>query len=122
MVRMALSIWLNSRFLERTWRICGAERLGIDLVCDESNPWNGIVPVTPIMDQQLDDIVIRWTLVPLEEKLLRQLNQKIYDHQKAKENWLEIYLTIFLLLNNTEVQLAHYRQFARRYGFSVSGI
>lgn len=57
------------------------------------------------MDQQLNQMVIQGILAPLEEKLLHQLNQKIYDHQKAKENWLEIYLTIFLLSNNTEVQL-----------------
>lgn len=73
------------------------------------------------MDQQLDQMVTQGILAPLKEKLLHQLNQKIYDHQKAKENWLGIYLTIFLLSNNTEVQLAHYLQFARRYGFSVSG-
>ena len=88
-------------------------------ISDKTNPWNGIIPVTPIMDQQMDQIVIREILIPWRDALLRQLNQKIFDYEKRKENWSRIYLTMFILLNNTEVQLAHLLQFARRYGFSV---
>ena len=120
MVQMALYIWSTARMIERTWRISGAETLGLEPVCGTSNPWNGIISVTPIVDQQLDQIVIREILAPCRGQLLRQLNEKIYNYTKAQENWFEVYLTIFILLNNTEVQLAHYLQFARRYGFSIS--
>lgn len=78
-------------------------------VCDRNNPWNGIIPVTPIMDQQLDQIIIREILIPWRDSLLRELDRKIYDHKKAKENWFEVYLTIFILLNSTEVQLVQAR-------------
>ena len=120
MVQTALSIWSTTRLIKRTWRICSAETLGMQAVCDRNNPWNGIIPVTPIMDQQLlDQIIIREILIPWRGSLLRELDRKIYDHEKARENWFEVYLTIFILSNSTEVQLAHSLQFARRFGFSV---
>ena len=118
-MQTAICIWSTTRFIERTWRICGTETLGMEPISDKTNPWNGIIPVTPIMDQQMDQIVIREILIPWRDALLRQLNQKIFDYEKRKENWSRIYLTMFILLNNTEVQLAHLLQFARRYGFSV---
>lgn len=70
------------------------------------------------MDQQLDQIVIQWILKPLKQSILADLKRLIQE--RAKENWFEIYLTVFILLNNSEVQLAHSRQFAQRYGMSVS--
>lgn len=70
------------------------------------------------MDQQLDQIVIQWILNPLKQSILASL--KRLTEKRAKENLFEIYLTTFILLNNSEVQLAHARQFAQRYGMSVS--
>lgn len=69
------------------------------------------------MDTQLDQIVIKGILVPLRIELLQELQKKISEYGRA--NWFEIYLTIFILLSNTESILAHSREFARRYGMGV---
>lgn len=104
--------------IEKTWRICGEDKLGLEASTDPANPWNGIIPVTPIMDTQLDQIVIRDFLVPLRVFLLQELQEKIRGYKR--ENWFSIFLTIFILLSNTESILAHSRRFSRRYGMGVS--
>lgn len=118
MVRRALSLWSASRMIEKTWRICGEDKLGLEASTDPANPWNGIIPVTPIMDTQLDQIVIKDFLVPLRASLLQELQEKISGYKR--ENWFSIFLTIFILLSNTEYILAHSRRFAKRYGMGVS--
>jgi hypothetical protein len=52
------------------------------------------------MDTQLDHLVIRTQLIPLSEKCLGGLKKKIEN--RRRENWLEIYLTMFILLCNVE--------------------
>ena len=86
MVQTAIYNWSTTRFIERTWRICGAETLDMEPMSDKTNPWNGIIPVTPIMDQQMNQIVIREILIHWREALLRRLNQKIFDYEKQKED------------------------------------
>ena len=119
MLKRALNLWSAGRVIERFWRICGDDNLGIDVVWDPANPWNGTIPIPPIMDTQLDQLVIQGYLVPLGKCLLQELEAKIL--KKSKEDWFEIYLTIFILLSNTEQMLAHTRRFASRYGMSVCG-
>ncbi|SLM34575.1 hypothetical protein LPUS_03411 [Lasallia pustulata] len=116
MVQKALELWVTNRMIERTWRLCGDDTLGLEPVSDKTSPWADTVPVTPLMDQQLDQIVIQWLLKPLRKPILTNL--KRFIKEKAKENWFEIHLTIFILLHNSEVHLAHARQFAQRYGMS----
>jgi hypothetical protein len=119
MVHQALILWSTTRLIERTWRICGKDTLGLEPVLDKSNPWCNIIPVTPIMDQQLDQIVIREVLTPLKIYILKELHSRMENREKAKRYWFEIFLTIFVLLNNVETQLSMERQFAQRYGMSV---
>jgi hypothetical protein len=119
MVHLALRLWSASRLIGCTWHLCGPERLDMDIVSDCTNPWYGMNPVTPIMDQQLDQIAICQVLVPIKKSLLSQLHEAVHEDSKAKKRWLEIYLTSFVLLHNFSVQLAEERQFARRYGMSV---
>ena len=119
MVKLALRLWSASRLIGRTWCLCGPERLDMDIVSDRTNPWYGMNPVTPIMDQQLDQIAIHRVLVPTRNSLLSQLQDAMNEDIEAKKRWLEIYLTSFVLLHNCSVQLAEERQFARRYGMLV---
>lgn len=118
LIQQALKLWTTSRLIERTWRLCGEDTLGLEPISDNLSPWVGIIPVTPLMDQQLDQTVIQWILEPLKQSILASL--KRLTKERAKENIFEIYITTFILLNNSAVQLAHARQFAKRYGMSVS--
>lgn len=113
-VRKALDLFAANRIIERDWRICGAETLGMGVVDDPENPWFEKIPVTPIMDLQLDQIVIQSFLKPLRDPLLQELQVKIYEARK--ENWFEIFLTISILLTNAERLLQHSRNNAKRYG------
>jgi len=113
-VRKAIDLFAATRIIENDWRICGSDTLGVNVVEDEENPWFGKIPVTPIMDTQLDQIVIQGFLKPLRDQLLQELQTKIYENRR--ENWFEIFLTTSILLTNAELLLSHSRQNAKRYG------
>ena len=113
---LALPLW-GSRLIEAPWRICGHETLGMDVCVDINSPYYGRIPVTPIMDFQIDNIAIHYLLMPWKAKLLKELQKKILANRK--EDWLEIHLTMFVLLNNVERQVRHDNWFARRYGMKV---
>ena len=82
------------------------------------NPFLEAVPVTPIMDTQLDELAIKEVLLPLKARLLRLLDEKVLA--KKKECWYEIYLASFVILHNAEQVLDQVADFARRYGVRVS--
>ncbi|KAI9775593.1 MAG: hypothetical protein M1839_000994 [Geoglossum umbratile] len=117
MLKGALSLWSAGRIIERFWRICSDDDLGIGVILDPTNPWSDTIPIPPIMDTQLDQLVIQGYLIPLKDQLLQELQAKI--NKKSKEDWFEIYLTVFVLLSNTEQMLAHTRRRAKCYGMSV---
>jgi len=100
--------------IEQDWVICGTETLGQLPVSDPESPWYGRVPITPVMDTQLDQIVIQEFLNPLRAELLSGLHNKMYSKQKG--NWFEIFLVTFILCLNTEWLLRHSRMNAKRYG------
>ncbi|KAK3941144.1 hypothetical protein QBC46DRAFT_340784 [Diplogelasinospora grovesii] len=50
------------------------------------------------MDTQLDDLIIRDLLVPLTNRFLARL--KVQIDERKRENWLEIYLAMFIMMSN----------------------
>lgn len=117
MIRRALKLWVTSRLIEVPWRICGQDTLNMNVCLDMDSPYYGRIPVTPIMDFQIDNIAIYYFLMPLKAKILKDLQKKILANRK--EDWLEIHLTMFILLNNVERQTKHDGWFARRYAMKV---
>lgn len=117
-VGFALRLWSFSRIIEQTWHICGSETLGLEKIPDPTNRWHGIIPVTPIMDTQLDQIVIQNLLVPLSRSLLHQLEDMVENHNRP-DTWFEIYLTSFILMTTTESAAIHSKNFSKRYGLPV---
>ncbi|KAH8768532.1 hypothetical protein BGZ57DRAFT_766227 [Hyaloscypha finlandica] len=111
----ALYCWVATRFIEGPWRIfCGGAMIGLEPSSEPGNPFNGIIPVTPAMDTQLDDIFLRDLLIPLEKRLLKGLNDKI--NEQKRENWLEIYLTIFIMMSNMGWVMKDILAWTKRYG------
>lgn len=110
----ALKLLAVNRMIELDWVISGTETMGQSPVSDPDSPWHGKVPITPVMDTQLDQIVIQEFLNPLRTELLRHLQKKMYS--KEKGNWFEIFLVTFILCLNTEWLLRHSRMNAKRYG------
>jgi hypothetical protein len=109
--------------IERFWLITGDDKLGMppmkaNIGPCRMNPYLEAVPVTPVMDTQLDEVAIKCVLVPLKSRLLRLLKAKVLE--KKKENWYEIFLASFIILHNSEVILGQVMDYSRRYGISVS--
>lgn len=69
------------------------------------------------MDTQIDDIALRSLLLPLGEKILKDLEQKIMA--RRKESWFEIYLTTFIIMNNFERHFADIIEYTSDLGIKV---
>lgn len=108
---------MAARLIETPWNICGEETLGIPRVTEADSPWYGTIPVTPIMDTQLDQIVIQSILSPLRKEVLQMLQAK-FDKFQPKD-WFELFATVFILLNTIEIATAHDHEFATCYGHVV---
>jgi hypothetical protein len=116
-VDLALNLWATARVIEIPWQFCGRDTLGTKPVTDPMNPWFGKMRLPPMMDTQLDQIVIQQLLGPLRTKILQLLDKLILNHRPG--TWFETYLTIFILLNHTSMLSKHGRRFARTYGIGV---
>ena len=114
MVTKALKLLAVNRMIELDWTICNSEALGQLPISDIESPWHGKVPVTPVMDTQLDQIIIQLFLIPLRLDLLQILQTRLYSGRK--EDWFETFLVVFILCTNTEWLLRHSQKNARRYG------
>jgi len=119
MLERALDLWAACRILEKSWKICGQETLGITQIVDRTKrvPWRGTSLMNPIMKTQLDQILIQDILNPLRMDTLQELSRKIEANEP--ELWLEIYLTVFTLLSSIEVSSAHDHYLTKRCGRPV---
>ena len=103
--------------VEKAWRICGTETLGLTLDDTVRTPYAGKIPIPPVMDSQFDQIVIRAILNPLRTQVLKMLDTRISRYKR--EEWFDTYLVVFLLLNNIELSTAHDHKFAKLHGHVV---
>nr|RBQ88733.1 hypothetical protein FVER53263_06550 [Fusarium verticillioides] len=114
LVKDSLRLWAGSRLTELPWMICGEHTLGQIPVQDLECPRSGTIPIPPIMDTQMDHLVIKNIMTPLRQKILAGLQKKIMENKR--ENWYEIYLTTFVLLSNMERQFAQVLYIIDWYG------
>ena len=90
----------------------------MSVVEDDLSPYCGVIPVTPLMDIQIDQVAIHNILKPLRQQVLKQLQEKV--SKKSKRDWFEIFASIFILLNNVEIATAHDHEHAEFHGYYVS--
>ncbi|KAI8626340.1 hypothetical protein F5Y19DRAFT_227142 [Xylariaceae sp. FL1651] len=114
LISHALSLWAATRLTERTWRVCGPYTLDFNPSTERDNPWNGIIPVTPIMDTQLDEAAIKGLLIPLKTKVLMELDRKM--KQPDPKTWYEVSLALCIVLNNFEWIFADVVDYTTRHG------
>ncbi|KAI6090670.1 hypothetical protein F4821DRAFT_228774 [Hypoxylon rubiginosum] len=114
-----LRLWIASRLVEKPWRICGTETLGMAVEDSEKTPYAGKIPISPVMDSQFDQIVIQCILNPLRTQVLKGLEAKV--NRTKREDWFETYLLVFLLLNNIELSTAHDHKFANLHHHVTPG-
>ncbi|KAK3985492.1 hypothetical protein QBC44DRAFT_335102 [Cladorrhinum sp. PSN332] len=114
LVADVLSLWAISRMIEIPWEMCGEDTLGVDRIRNPENPnWHNKVPIPPIMDTQLDQIVIKNILKPLRQQVIDKF-QKLVTPAKP-EAWFEIYLAAFVMLNHIERLAKHSVSHARMH-------
>lgn len=111
-------MWATARIIEQDWEITGQETLGISGVDDPESPLHGLIPIIPIIDTQMDQIIIQETLRPLRATLIARLDKMIRAADPAQ--WFEIYLTVFILLSHFEMAAKHCNNFAREVGKPVA--
>lgn len=118
---MALDLWAISRMIEIEWEMCGRpgeDTLGVERISDQANPRKGKIPIPPMMDTQLDQIVIGEVLEPLKKKILGTFEAKVALNRP--EDWFEIYLSSFIILNHIERLAKHSAFHARLHAMPVS--
>ncbi|KAK4183081.1 hypothetical protein QBC35DRAFT_508751 [Podospora australis] len=108
LVANSLDLWAISRMIEIPWEMCGGpedDTLGVSRIEEPENPHHGKIPIPPIMDTQLDQIVIQNILKPLREQVISKFQALITPAKP--ETWFEIYLAAFIMLNHIERLAKH---------------
>ena len=81
-------------------------------------PYHDRIPVPPIVDLQIDLIVINELLQPELKKILNTLKTMLLSGD-SWNSWFEIYLAYFILLHNVELTMAHDAWFVKRNNLKV---
>jgi len=118
LVERALKLWVGCRFIEDPWSIVGSETLSQSPDPNPSCPYHTKIPVPPIVDLQIDLIVINELLQPELKKILKLL-KTLLESSDPWNNWFEIYLAYFILLHNVELTMAHDAWFVKRNNLKV---
>ena len=110
LVKLALRFWVAGRFIEDPWTIHGQETLGMKFDPLSASPYSRSIPVTPIMNFQIDNIVIYDHLTRMLDDIRTAMKAKILP--RKKEDWFEIHLATFILLHHVDLTLKHDIDFA----------
>jgi len=116
LIDWTLRFWVAGRFIEDPWSIQGRETLGMELDPLPTSPFSQRIPVTPIMDFQIDNIVIFDFLVPMLDRIRKGMRLKIMPIKK--EDWFEIHLVTFILLHHVDLTMKHDIEFALSHNLS----
>lgn len=84
---------------------------------DPESPYSDCIPVPPIMDTQLDQVIIRTLLIPLKKSIQRRLEAMMSKNNRS--DWFCTFLCCFVLLHNYELATMHDRHFAIRHNYKV---
>ena len=110
---------MAARFIEDPWHLRDPELLSMAPDPDPSSPFHR-VPLTPIMDLQLDNLVIHNFLQPILKRITKRLDtlrQRVKTH--GRQDWLETQLGFFILMNSLELAIAHDIDWACKRGVKV---
>jgi hypothetical protein len=111
LVKSALKFWVAGRFIEDPWKIQGHETLGMKLDHLPASPFSQHIPVTPIMNFQIDNIVIHDHLTIMLGKIRKAMKKRILPIKK--KDWFEIHLATIILLYHVDLTMKHDIDFAR---------
>ena len=114
----ALQIAIMTMLVSKSFSIDnGPETLGMSPVIDPTSPYHGRIPIPPMLDAQLDDILMQ-KMKRLQKTALSNLKSLIISH--SKQHWFMIFLTIIVLVSNLEFLYQNQNDQIKRYGNPVS--
>jgi hypothetical protein len=116
LVSAALDVWACSRMCARDRGLDGDETLGQEKIADPSSPFYNQVPIPPILDHQCDTVTIKW-MEKLAAALIKTLWKKLGD--KKREDWFEVFLTVFIMVNNVEYVYGIAKELAHQYALNA---
>ncbi|KAF7504689.1 hypothetical protein GJ744_001970 [Endocarpon pusillum] len=110
LLAMTIKFWVAGRLIEDPWSIQGQESLGMKLDSCPASPFSHRIPVPPIMDFQIDNIVIFDYLMNMLDCIRKAMKQRIMPIKK--EDWFDIHLATFVLLQHVDLTMKHDVDFA----------
>jgi hypothetical protein len=102
--------------IEGKWRCCGVENLGAERLVNPLRDADWI-SIPQYISFQLASVVMNRILMPLRYRVLFEL-QKLVLENKSR-NWYIVFLTMFVMLHNYELQTAHSRSYAAKRKLEV---
>jgi hypothetical protein len=113
LVELTMHFWVAGRLIEDAWSIRGGETLGMALDVLPESPFSQRIPVTPMMDFQIDNIVIYDYLMGTLHHIRKAMKEKIMP--RKKEDWFDLYLTTFIILHHVDLTMKHDIDFATKH-------
>ncbi|KAI5843213.1 hypothetical protein BZA05DRAFT_187872 [Tricharina praecox] len=114
LLKAALQIWAGSHFIAASRSLRGEHTLNITpLVGDDSAHDHGNIPIPPMLDYQLDTVAIKWMRETMKN-MLKELWEVLKCH--SAESWFDVFLVIFILLNNLEYVYEAQLEYAQQHG------
>ena len=116
-IRNALQLSILSRLASKSFNIYGQETLGIRREMDPECPYYGRIPIPPLLDAQLDQMLME-KMETLKRSVLSELRRMIAG--QGRKHWFKIYLIMSVLLFNLESVYQNQCRQMQRYQESVS--
>ena len=114
-----MKIWILTRLAYEGYGIlAGNQHFQVELVNNPKSPYNGTVPISPILDHQLDTIGITY-MNKLRNNILRCLKARLIVRKDSL--WYEEFLTFFVLLHNLEYIYGRQYKYMKRHESTVGG-
>ncbi|KAK6335778.1 hypothetical protein TWF730_003155 [Orbilia blumenaviensis] len=114
-IHCALDIWVGAHLNASERSLCGDELLGMppNIIDDASSFLFGYVPIPPQLDNQLDNLIIKG-MVSSAAHLLKTIWTKF--KAKKKTDWLELWITVYIILNTVEFVLKKQQAYVEYLG------
>lgn len=105
LVDTALDLWVICRMIEDPWELLEGNELGVSRVNLPGTKFHEKIPIPPMMDTQLDQVIIQFVLNNLRGKLIGLFEKNITPAKP--ETWFETFLASFIMLMHIERLAAH---------------
>ncbi|KAF8545247.1 hypothetical protein BDD12DRAFT_161379 [Trichophaea hybrida] len=116
LLKPAMGIWAGSRFIAAPRSLRGKDTLGLKPIVEEDAHDLGLIPIPPMLDYQLDTIAIRW-MEKTMATMLKKLWKTLISHDS--NSWFDVFLVIFILLNNLEYVYGAQLQYIQEHGAQI---